>query len=145
MTATPIRNLLLMIDTVNQRHDAIDVADKRGELIHGDWAAASRVWSRQQQALSCAIIAEPPQNLEDVLTVLAELAARHDLIMEQGEDTTEHELRDLHEMTAVAVKNCALQLASQYQPEPALTGCQQSSLSWLSKQVAQWLPSMEGR
>jgi hypothetical protein len=145
ITVTPIRNLALLLDTAGQRQDAIDRAEKRGKLDQSEWAAASRVWSRQQEAISCAIIAEPPQNFDDVLAVLAELASRHDLIMGQGGDAAARELRDLHEMTAVAVKNCASRLARLFRPEVEPTEAQHQTFVWLSKQVERWLPSMEGR
>lgn len=145
MTTTPIRNLVLMLDTASQRQDAIDVAEKRDDLSHAEWAPASRVWSRQHEALSCAIIAEPPQTFDDVLAVLTELAGRHDLITGQGEDATARELRDLGEMTAVAVKNCALRLAALFRPEGEPTDAQRQALVWVSKQVEQWLPQPKGR
>ena len=145
MTTTPIRNLVLMLDTASQRQDAIDVAEKRDDLSHAEWAPASRVWSRQQEALSCAIIAEPPQTFDDVLAVLTELVGRHDLITGQEEDATARELRDLGEMTAVAVKNCALRLAALFRPDEEPTEAQHQALAWVSKQVEQWLPKQEGR
>lgn len=145
MTATPIRNLALMLDTVSQRQSALDDAQQRDDLSNAEWAPASRGWCRQQQALSCAIIAEPPQNFYDVLTVLTELAGHHDLILGQGEETTPRELRDLHEMTTVAVSNCILRLAGLFPPEEEPTESQHQSLGWVSKQIEQWLPKSEGR
>ncbi|MDF2494235.1 hypothetical protein [Sphingomonas sp.] len=145
MATTPIRNLALMLDTVRERQEALDAAEKRNDLSHVEWAPASRVWSRQQQALSCAIIAEPPQTFDDVLAVLTELAGWHDLIMGQGEDATDRELRDLHEMTGVAVANCTQRLAGLFRPDEEPTEAQHSSLSCVSKQVEQWLPKQEGR
>ena len=145
MTATPIRNLVLMLDIAGQRQQAIDTAEKRDDLPPGEWAAASRVWSRQQEALSCAIIAEPPQTFDDVLAILTELAGRHDLIVGQAEDATECELRDLQEMTGVAVKNCALRLAALFRPEEEPTESQHQALKWLTGQTKHWLPDAEGR
>lgn len=142
---TPIRNMVLMLDTIAQRQDAIEAAEKRDDLCHEEWAPASRVWSRQQEALSCAIIAEPPQTFDDVLAVLTELAGRHDLITGQGEDATARELRDLGEMTAVAVKNCALRLAALFRPDDEPTEAQHQTLVWVSKQVEHWLPKTEAR
>lgn len=140
MSSTPIRNLSLMLDAAAQRQGAIEAAEKRDDLSHGEWASASRVWSRQQEALSCAIIAEPPQTFDDVLTVLTELAGRHDLITGQGEGATSRELRDRGEMTAVAAKNCALRLAALFRPDEEPTEAQHQALVWVSKQVEQWLP-----
>lgn len=145
MTTTPIRNLVLMLDAAGQRQDAIEAAEKRDDLSREEWAPASRVWSRQQEALSCAIIAEPPQSFDDVLAVLTELAGRHDLITGQGDDATERDLRDLGEMTAVAVKNCAARLAALIRPDEEPTGAQHQALVWVSRQVEQWLPKPEGR
>lgn len=145
MSATPIRNLVLMLNATAQRQDAIEAAEKRDDLSREEWAPASRVWSRQQEALSCAIIAEPPQSFDDVLAVLTELAGRHDLITGQGEDATPRELRDLGEMTAVAVKNCAVRLAALFRPDEEPTEAQHQALVWVSKQVGQWLPQTEGR
>lgn len=144
MTTTPIRNLVLMLDAAGQRQDAIEAAEKRDDLSREEWAPASRVWSRQQEALSCAIIAEPPQSFDDVLAVLTELAGRHDLITGQGDDATARELRDLGEMTAVAVKNCAARLAVLFRPDEAPTAAQHQALVWVSRQVEQWLPKPEG-
>ena len=140
MISTPIRHLSLMLDAAAQRQGAIDAAEKRGDLSRDEWAPSSRVWSRQQEALSCAIIAEPPQTFDDVLAVLTELAGRHELITGQGEDATGRELRDLGEMTAVAVKNCALRLAALFRPDEEPTEAQHQALVWVSKQVEQWLP-----
>ncbi|NNG59805.1 hypothetical protein [Sphingomonas paucimobilis] len=145
MTTTPIRNLVLMLNAAAQRQDAIEAAEKRDDLSREEWAPASRVWSRQQEALSSAIIAEPPQTFDDVLAVLTELAGRHDLITGQGEDATARELRDLGEMTAVAVKNCAVRLATLFRPDDEPTEAQHQALVWVSKQVEQWLPQAEGR
>lgn len=142
---TPTRHLVLMLDTVRERQEALDAAEKRNDLSHVEWASASRVWSRQQQALSCAIIAEPPQTFDDVLAVLSELAGWHELITGQGEDATERELRDLHEMTRVAVANCTQRLASLFRPDEEPTEAQRSALSWISKQTKQWLPAEGGR
>lgn len=144
MSPTPIRSLVLMLETVAQRRDALERAQKRDDLSDAEWAPASRVWSRQQEALSCAILAEPPQNFDDVLAVLAELAGRHDLIIASG-DPTPNDLRDLHEMTAVAVANCTIRLAATFRPDDEPTETQHSALAWLGKQVRQWLPEQEGR
>ncbi|WP_156455540.1 hypothetical protein [Sphingomonas sp. CCH5-D11] len=140
MTTTPIRNLVLMLDAASQRQDAIEQAEARDDLTREEWVPASRVWSRQQEALSCAIVAEPPQTFDDVLAVLTELAGRHDLITGQGGEATERELRDLREMTGVAVKNCALRLAALFRPDEEPTESQHQALVWVSKQVEQWLP-----
>ena len=145
MATTPIRNLVLMLDTASRRQEALVCAERRDDIPGNAWASASRVWSRQQDALSCAIIAEPPQTFDDVLAVLTELAGRHDLIMGEGEDATARELRDLHEMTGVAVKNCALRLAALFRPDDEPTEAQHQALAWLSKQVGNWLPATEGR
>lgn len=145
MTTTPIRNLVLMLEAANQRQEAIDAAEARGDLTNTEWAPASRVWSRQQEALSRAIIAEPPQNFDDVIAVLTELAGHHDLITGQGADTTEREIRDLGEMTAVAVKNCVLRLAGLFRPDAEPTEAQHQALMCLGKQAEQWLPRAEGR
>ena len=128
MTTTPIRNLVLMLDAAAQRQDAIEAAEKRDDLSREEWAPASRVWSRQQEALSSAIIAEPPQTFDDVLAVLTELTGRHDLITGQGEDATARELHDLGEMTAVAVKNCALRMAALFRPDEEPTEAQHQAL-----------------
>lgn len=144
MTTTPIRSLVLMLDAVRERQEALDIAERRNDLSHVEWAPASRVWSRQQQALSCAIIAEPPQTFDDVLAVLTELAGWHEMIMGQGEDATERELRDLHEMTGVAIANCTQRLASLFRPDDEPTEAQHSALSWLSRQTKQWLPDTAG-
>ena len=145
MTTTPIRHLVLMLDAAAQRQDAIEAAEKRDDLSREQWAPASRVWSRQQEALSCAIIAEPPQSFDDVLAVLTELAGRHDLITVQRDDATARESRDLGEMTAVPVKNCAARLAVLFRPDEEPTEAQHHALVWVSKQVEQWLPKSEGR
>ena len=142
---TPIRNLVLMLDTITQRHNALDCAQHRDDLSDAEWAPASRVWCRQQQALSLAIIAEPPQTFDDVLAVLAELAGHHDLILGQGEEASEREIRDLHKMTGVALANCVQRLAGLFQPDDEPTDTQHQSLVWVSKQVEQWLPAAEER
>lgn len=145
MGTTPIRHLVLMLDAARQRQEAIDAAEARGDLTNIEWAPASRVWSRQQEALSRAIIAEPPQNFDDVIAVLIELAEQHDLITGQAADATEREIRDLREMTAVAVKNCVLRLAGLFRPDMEPTEAQHRALSCLGKQADQWLSTAEAR
>ena len=145
MTTTPIRNLALMLDAITQRHEALGHAQQRGDLSDVEWAPASRVWCRQQQALSCAIIAEPPQTFDDVIAVLTELAGWHELITGQGEEATERELRDLHEMTGVAVTNCTVCLAGLFRPGVEPTETQHAEIGRLAKLRQQWLPAQEVR
>jgi hypothetical protein len=134
-----------MLDVNAQRQDALeDGAGRGGNVNSPEWAMCSRIWSRQQEALSCAIIAEPPEDMEDVLAVLAELAAHHDLISGQDE-VTARELRDLHEMSAVAVVNCAAAMSRLLTPEQEPTEAEHASRVWLFKRIEQWLPAKEGR
>ncbi len=135
---TPIRSLMLMLDIVRLRHEALDEAERREELTRGEWAPMSRTWSRQGEALSRAIIAEPPQTVDDVLAVLGELAGLRDLLVEQGEEPDERERRSLNEMTDFAIKNCIGCLAATIHPQEQPTEAQRSTFAWVSKQVAQW-------
>lgn len=145
MTTTPIRNLVLMLEIDRQRHETLEAAEKRDDITRAEWAPASRVWSRQQEALASAIIAEPPQTFDDVLAVLIELAVLHDEITGLCEDATEREIRDLHETTGVAVKNCLLRLCTLFRPDHDLTEAQHQSTLYLTKQAEQWLPTAGAR
>lgn len=140
MTITPIRNLVLMMDAASKRQEAIEAAERRGDLGSHQSSAASRVWSRQHEALSGAILAEPPQTFDDVIAVLSELASYHDLVVDEPDGLSKRELRDLHETTNVAVKNCALRLAALFRPDCEPTDHQHDAMIWVSKQVEQWLP-----
>ncbi|RDE05575.1 hypothetical protein [Sphingomonas aracearum] len=141
MTTTPIRNLTLMLDTVNKRLSAVDAAEQRDDLTRSEAAPANRVWCRQANALTCAIIAEPPQNFDDVLAVLSALSRWQDLIT--TEDDNERDLRDLHEMTGVAVNNCVLRLASLFRPDEEPTDTQHQDLVCIGRQANRWLPELK--
>lgn len=145
MADTPIRQLALMLDKISQRQDEAERQKERDSLSYEEWAAISRIWSRQSEALSCAIIAEPPQTFDDVLAVLTELAAYHELVVGQGEEATERELRDLREMTDVAVKNCVSRLVGLFRPDEEPTEAQQQALARVSAQVRRWSPKSEER
>lgn len=140
MATTPIRSLVLMIETAAVRQHSIDDASKGEDWTQGEWSAASRVWSRQQHALASAIIEEPPQNFDDVLAVLVHLANRHDLILGMEEDVTERELRNLRQMTGVAIKNCVIRLAGMFRPDEEITETLHADIACFGKQVGQWLP-----
>jgi len=140
MATTPIRSLVLMVETANNRQNAVDRASAAGDGAFADCAAASRIWSRQQHALASAIIEEPPQTFDDVLAVLVSLANRHDLIVGEGEDATDRELRDLREMTGVAIKNIIARLAGMFRPDDEPTESMHRDLVCNAAQVAQWLP-----
>lgn len=140
MTTTPIRYLMQMEETCAARHQAVDSASNAEGLSHGDWAPGSRVWSRQQHAIASAIIAEPPQDFDDVLAVLTHLICRHDMIVGEGEDASELDLRDLREMTGVALKNCGLTLAATIRPQNEPTAALHESLAFIRKSRHDWLP-----
>jgi hypothetical protein len=140
MATTPIRSLVLMIETADSRQTAVERASTAGDWASDDWAAASRIWSRQQHALASAIIEEPPQTFDDVLAVLVSLSNRHDLIVGEGEDATDRELRDLREMTGVAIKNIIARLAGMFRPDDEPTESMHRDLVCNAAQVAQWLP-----
>lgn len=140
MATTPIRSLVLMIETANDRQTAVEHASTAGDWDSGDSAAASRIWSRQQHALASAIVEEPPQTFDDVLAVLVSLANRHDLIVGEGEDATDRELRDLREMTGIAIKNIIARLAGMFRPEDEPTETMHRDLVCNAAQVSQWLP-----
>jgi hypothetical protein len=140
MATTPIRSLVLMIGTANDRQNAVERASTAGDWSSNDWAAASRIWSRQQYALASAIIEEPPQTFDDVLAVLINLANRHDLVVGEGEDASERELRDLGEMTGVSIKNIIARLAGMFRPDEEPTESMHRDLDCNAAQVAKWLP-----
>ena len=140
MATTPIRSLVMMIETANDRQTAVERASTADDWSSDDWAAASRIWSRQQHALASAIIEEPPQTFDDVLAVLVSLAKRHDLIIGEGEDVTDRELRDLREITGVAIKNIIARLAGMFRPEDEPTETMHRDLVCNAAQVARWLP-----
>jgi hypothetical protein len=140
MATTPIRSVVLMIETANDRQNAVERASTAGDWSSNDWAAASRIWSRQQHALASAIIEEPPQTFDDVLAVLINLANRHDLVVGEGEDASERELRDLGEMTGVAIKNIIARLAGMFRPDDEPTESMHRDLDCNAAQVAKWLP-----
>lgn len=145
MAPTPIRNLALMMDAASKRQEAIEAAEQRDDLTLQQSNFASRVWSRQHEALSRAILAEPPQTFSDVLTVLGQLASYHDIAVNESDTLTKRDLRDLHETTNVAVKNCAHRLASLFRPDEEPTDSQHDELTWVGREVEQWLPKQRER
>jgi len=65
MTNTPIRQLMEMLQTAEERNDAVLTTPH-------EWTrdSDSRIWSRQLNGLMAAIVAEPPQDIFEVLAVL---------------------------------------------------------------------------
>jgi hypothetical protein len=139
MTTTPIRTLMQMHETCSARQSAVDRASNSDTEGTDRWAAASRVWSRQHDGLTSTILAEPPQNFDDVLAVLLHLVGRRDMIL-GDEGATKSELRDLQETTDVALKNCVVALAAMVRPDGEPTEFVHDSLHWISGHIGQWLP-----
>ena len=136
----PIQSLVLMIESANDRQAAVERASTAGNCASGDWAAASRIWSRQQHAFASVIIEEPPQTFDDVLPVFVSLANRHDLIVGEGEDATDLEFRDLREMAGVAINTTLARLAGMFRPDER-TETMHRVLGGNAAEVAQRLPS----
>jgi hypothetical protein len=132
---TPIRSILNMRDLTRQRSEAVDAMVEAEE-----WAAASRVWSRQSEALLLAAVAEPPTNAEDALAVLTCLAEMRDQRGDGG-NLSPFRAVDLAEMTTVAVQNCVVALAGNLVPKEDYTEAEVRSVEWSAKQVARWLPT----
>jgi hypothetical protein len=139
-TVTPIRNLVLMLDTIRVREEAVDARAKENNWTDGEWAQASRVWCRQRQDIQCAIAVEPPRNEEDVRAILQAVSNIHDLIVAAEDEATDRDRRDLDEMIAVALPACI-----------ALMGSLSPSCDWTEEQhqahegndglITRWLPN----
>lgn len=137
---TPIRNLVLMLDTIRFRQNAVDAAAKEGDWSHGEWAQVSRIWSRQRNDLQRAIAVEPPLNEEDVRAVLHAVSDIHDLIVSAEDETTERERRDLDEIIAVALPAC-ISLLGDLAPSVDWTEDQHQAHEGNNGMIARWLPN----
>ena len=133
LSLTPIQAPMDMRVLANQRNDAVEVAGQQDDGAPAEWAAASRIWSRQSEALCLAIVGEPPKSVSDaiaVLSCLAELRDQHD-----GADyESRFAERDIAEMTDVALHNCIVAMAS---------GALHSAgpdVRWSAAQVERWAP-----
>lgn len=136
---TPIRTLMNMRHIAHLRNDAVEAASKAEDWLESDWARASRLWSRQAEALLLAVIAESPSNLDDVLSVmicLAEIRHQHDTSAE----LSPYRDRDVAEMTDIAVHNCVRALAANVVPQDDLPESEIRDVDWSVKQVQHWLP-----
>jgi hypothetical protein len=123
----------------NARNNAVEAASSAGGWTGDEWAAASRVWSRQGNAFLLAIIGEPPTNPEDALAVLGCLAELRDQyhIADKLSDDRHGEIA---EMTNVAVQNCIVALATSIVPADEYTESEIDGFDWSAKQRSQWLP-----
>jgi len=136
---TPIRQLVLMLDTIRARMEAVDAADKERDWTHGEWAQASRVWSRQRYNIQLAIAVEPPQNEEDVRAILQAVSNIHDLIIAAEYEATDQERRDLSEIIAVALPGC-IALLGKLAPAVDWTREQHEAHEGNAGLITRWLP-----
>lgn len=109
-----------------------------------DWARGSRVWSRQSDGLTMAILAEPPQSIDDVQTILMNLVEFRDLLGSY-EDATAKEIRDRDEITDVAVHNCVVGMATLVTPDFEPTDYDLRSIDWSIGLTKGWLPDATAR
>jgi hypothetical protein len=122
------------------RNGAVEAASKADDPSLAEWAQASRNWSRQGNALLQAVVAEPPRNLDDVLSVmmcLAEMRDQHDDLA----DISPHTARDVAEMTDIAIHNCIRALAATVAPQCDLPDSEIRDIDWSAKRIAHWLPA----
>jgi hypothetical protein len=139
MNATPIRALMNQRHIAIERNEAVETASNTQEWDQEVWAHASRVWSRQSEALILAVVAEPPCNLEDVLSVLSCLAEVRNL-HEDGADQSRFRDRDVQELTNVAIQNCVRALAAKVQPKHELPTSDVRDIEWSVDMTRRWLP-----
>lgn len=135
---TPVQTLTEMLSTAEARNSALDEDAPT-------WSSSSRIWSRQIEALICAIIAEPPQTIDDALSVLCALAEYRDAV--DMDDTTEkmREVRNRDEMTDVAVHNCIVAIARDHRPRADLAPVLIKSVDWSARLAKNWLPDGKAR
>ena len=136
---TPIRALMDLRHVAARRNERVEAASKAGDWPSEEWALSSRVWSRQGNALRMAVLAEPPADIDDVVSVLICLAEkRHEHDM--GDDQSPSAQRDSLEVTDVAIQNCIVALARHVVPQQEYTETEISDIDWNVKQAAHWLP-----
>jgi hypothetical protein len=123
----------------HHRNELVEFASD--DLALSEWSRASRVWSRQADALRHAIIGEPPTNLEDALSVLVCLAEmRHEDEMSDNESPIP--VCNVREMTDVAIHNCIRALAANVTPSTDPTETEVRDVDWSAGQCARWLPDV---
>jgi hypothetical protein len=133
-----IRTLVRMLATCSERQDALEGPDSlTGDVCSPEWSTASRVWTRQQEALSSAIVAEPPEDLREVLAVLAELAARQCELLNTA--ATPEQLREIHELSAAATVNCAVAMMRLLPAEESPGEPEYAGWGWLPNRAKYWL------
>lgn len=136
---TPIRNLVLMQEAVAKRQDALETAQSRDELSNVECDPMLRIWCRQHDGLTQAILAEPPQTFDDVLAVLIELEGFMDLHM-TADPMMGRELETFHEVIAVAVTNCTARLAATFRLEHEPTEAQRTDIDRIAHNAERWAP-----
>ncbi len=130
---TPIQQMKGLYDQAIARQDRVDEANK--DKGRDGWAFGSRAWSRQLDGLRLAIVAEPPTNAEEAALVLEMLCAQR-IDIEDSDDATPAQLREMRELTDVVLANCAVLLASG-------GVCPPDRVSWLAARQRQWLPAQD--
>jgi hypothetical protein len=132
---TTIRRLMKLREEASRRSNAVEaLTDREVQPL------ASRVWSRQGNAIVIAIIAEPPTSAEDALSVLCCLAELRDQNKIADEDSP-HSSRDMAEMTDVAIHNCIAALAGNITPSADLLPTQDQDIAWSVRYARRWLPT----
>lgn len=140
MTNSTIRILMDIRHTAHERNEAVEDASRTRKETDQEWAFASRIWSRQAEALLLAVIAETPTSVDDALSVLICLAELRDQ-RSLDDDATPLRQRDLAEMTDVAIHNCTKALAGNVVPEHDRPETEHRDLIWGAGQVVRWLPT----
>lgn len=140
MANTPIRQLMAMLQTAEERGDAV-LSNPHEWTRDSD----SRVWSRQHDALMSAIVAEPPQDIYEALAVLEVLHSISSVEFDEvepagdlGEATAK--IRKLAEMTHIALCNVIARLGfvaeMDYDKGPSLNRLE---IDYYPNQMRRWL------
>lgn len=124
-----------MMQTARDRLEAVDRSQCGDE--------ASRVWCRQRNGLMAAIVVEPPVTVADATIVMATLAEWRDLLLNDGDDLSARDRRDLEEVRTTALANCVICIAAAAPTDAPNTVDHLETIGWLERQTERWLPQRD--
>ncbi|MCP4028585.1 MAG: hypothetical protein GY736_20060 [Sphingomonas sp.] len=139
MGATIIQSLAALRSSSMDRQEPIDLIKVDGDWERHETMLASRSWSRQSIGLGDAILAQPPENVADALSVLlvAQQVFEEELIM--GEEAPEKgRAARVCEQIRIALANCVTTIAAEVPPS---TDLERQAVACAAKQREWWLPS----
>ena len=141
MPATIIQSLAALRSSSLDRQEPIDLLKVDGDWERHETMLASRSWSRQSTGLGDAILAQPPESVADVLSVLLVAHQRFEEGLIMGDEApAKGAAARVCEQIRVALANCVVALAT---ATPPLTKLEQDDVRCAEKLREWWLPTAE--